>query len=94
MASPERVSPDDPKLALQVRVSRLLGCGFAFSLVVAGGFGSLVALVIGLRARGIIKRSGGELSGMWMAWWCIVVGGLGAVMLPLLMWRFIEVVTR
>ncbi len=88
------MSPDDPKLALQVRVSKLLGCGFAFSLVVAGGVGSLIALVIGLRARGIIKRSGGELSGALLAWWCIVVGGLGAVMLPLLIWRFIEVVTR
>ena len=94
MVSPERISPDDPRLALQVRVGRLLGCGFALSMVAAGGVGSLIALVIGLRARGIIKRSGGELTGIWMAWWCIVVGGLGAAMLPLLIWRFVEVVTR
>ena len=76
------MSPEDPKLALQVRVSKMLGCGFAFSLVASGGFGSLAALVIGLRARSIIKKSGGELSGMRMAWWCIVVGGLGAAILP------------
>jgi hypothetical protein len=76
-----------------MRVSRMLGCGFAFSLVVAGGVGSLVALVIGLRARGLIKKSDAELSGMRMAWWCIVVGGLGAAMLPLLVWRLIRVVT-
>jgi hypothetical protein len=87
------MSPEDPKLALQVRVSKMLGCGFAFSLVVSGGVGSLVALVIGLRARRIIKQSGGELSGMRMAWWCIIAGGLGAVMLPLLVWRFIRVVS-
>ena len=88
------MSPDDPKLALQVRVSKLLGCGFAFSLVVSGGVGSLIALVIGLRARSLIKRSGGELSGIRMAWWCIIVGALGAVMMPLLLWRFITVVTK
>jgi hypothetical protein len=88
------MSPDDPKLALQVRVSKLLGCGFAFSLVVSGGVGSLIALVIGLRARSLIKRSGGELSGIRMAWWCIIVGGLGTAMMPLLLWRFITVVTR
>ncbi|MET0649369.1 MAG: hypothetical protein ABW208_22390 [Pyrinomonadaceae bacterium] len=88
------MSPEDPKLALQVRVSKMLGCGFAFSLVVSGGVGSLVAFIIGLRARSIIKQSGGELSGMRMAWWCIIVGGLGAVMLPLLVWRYIRVVSR
>ena len=72
----------------------MLGCGFAFSLVASGGVGSLAALVIGLRARGLIKKSGGELAGLWMAWWCIIVGGLGALMLPLLVWRFIRVVSR
>ena len=84
----------DPTLRLQMRVSRMLGCGFAFSLVMAGGFGSLVALFIGLRARRIIRKSGGQLSGMRMAWWCIVVGGLGAAMLPLLVWQFIRAVSR
>jgi len=84
----------NPTLFLQMRVSRMLGCGFALSLVVAGGVGSLVALVIGLRARSIIKKSGGELSGMRLAWWCIVVGGLGAAVLPFLLWRFIGVMKR
>jgi hypothetical protein len=84
----------NPTLFQQMRVGRMLGYGFAFSLVTAGGVGSLVALVIGLRARSIIKQSGGELTGMRMAWWCIVVGALGAVMLPFLVWRFIGVMTR
>jgi hypothetical protein len=64
----------DPKLALQVRVSKMLGLGFAFSLVPAGGVGSLIAVFIGIRARGVIKRAGGGVVGMRMAWWCIIVG--------------------
>ena len=77
----------NPTLSLQVRVGRLLGCGFAFSIVGAGGVGSLIALIIGLRARKLIKQSGGELSGMRMAWWCIVFGALGLVTLaPYVLW--------
>ena len=59
---------DDPKLALQVRVSKMLGYGFAFSLVWAAGVGSVIALVVGLRARKLIRQSGGEISGIRMAW--------------------------
>ena len=66
----------DPKLALQVRVSKMLGLGFAFSLVPAGGVSSIIAVVIGIRARTLIKRAGGGVVGMRMAWWCIVVGAL------------------
>ena len=66
----------DPKLALQVRVSKMLGFGFAFSLVWLGGFGSLVAFVVGLYARKLIKESGGGIHGIRLAWWCIVVGAL------------------
>ena len=73
------MSPEDPKLALQVRVGKMLGYGFAFSVVWAGGVGSLLALIIGLKARRLIKRSGGEVAGIRMAWWCIVVGALGLV---------------
>ena len=79
--------PDDPRLKLQLRVSKMLGYGFAFSLIWAGGVGSLLALIIGLRARGLIRRSDFEISGMAMAWWCIVVGALGLVTIaPYLIW--------
>lgn len=86
--------PEDPKLALQVRVSKMLGYGLAFSLVVLGGVGSLIALVIGLRARGVIKRTGGELSGLRLAWWCIIAGGVGTAMLPLTVWLVIKALSK
>ena len=57
--------------------------GFALSLVVAGGLGSLAALFIGLKALTVINRSPVELVGKWMAWWCIIVGAIGAVAAPL-----------
>jgi hypothetical protein len=88
------MSPEDPKLALQVRVGKMLGDGFAFSLVGMGGIGSLIALVIGLRARGIIKRAGGELSGLRLAWWCIIAGGVGTAVLPLTIWLVIKALRK
>ncbi|PYS95299.1 MAG: hypothetical protein DMF65_14300 [Acidobacteria bacterium] len=76
-----------PELALQVRVSKMLGYGFAFAIVWAGGVGSLIALVVGLRARKLIRQSGGELSGMKMAWVCIIGGVIGLVtILPYVIW--------
>lgn len=76
-----------PQMARQIRVSKMLGCGFAFSIVWAGGVGSLIALIIGLRARKLIKQSSGEISGMKLAWWCIAVGALGSLtLLPSLIW--------
>lgn len=57
----------------------MLSMGFALSLVVAGGLGSLAALFIGLKALTVINRSPVELVGKWMAWWCIIIGALGAI---------------
>jgi hypothetical protein len=75
-----------PQKALQARVSRMLGIGFAFSIVWLSGVGSLIALIIGLRARRIIMQSEEEISGIRLAWWCIILGGLGIVIGPL--WLF------
>jgi hypothetical protein len=36
-------------------------------------------LLIGLKALTVINRSPVELVGKWMAWWCIIIGALGAV---------------
>ncbi|MCA1630405.1 MAG: hypothetical protein LC785_11670 [Acidobacteria bacterium] len=72
-----------PELIAQVRLSILLGYGFAFSAIGVGGLGSLAAFAIGLAARRRIKRSGGRLAGLWLAWWCILTGALGALVLPL-----------
>jgi len=77
----------DPQLALQVRVSKMLGFGFGCSIVSICGIGSFIAVVIGIRARRIIKASGGGISGMRMAWWCIIVGTLSfLITFPLTVW--------
>ena len=73
-----------PTLYLQMRVSRMLGYGFALTFAWAGGVGSLMALFIGLRARRLIRQGGGQIVGIRMAWWCIVVGAVGAVVAPLI----------
>jgi hypothetical protein len=66
-------------LERQVRLSKMLAMGFSLSLVGAGGLGSLAALLIGLKALTVINRSPVELAGKWMAWWCIIIGALGAI---------------
>ncbi len=72
---------DDPELPLQVQVSKTLGLGFVLSATGIFGIGSLVALMIGLKARRIINNSEGRISGSRMALWCIVVGALGSLIL-------------
>jgi hypothetical protein len=72
------------RLEQQVRVSRMLADGFMFSIVWLAGIGSLIAFTKGLRAMKIIQQSNGELTGAVMAWWCIIVGGLGTIILPVL----------
>jgi hypothetical protein len=81
----------NPTLFLQMRVSRMLGFGFALSLAWTGGVGSLIALLIGLRARRLIREGGGAIAGMRMAWWCIVAGALGTLAgPPVLVWLFMQ----
>ena len=74
-------------LTLQVSVSKILSIGFVFSLVWVAGLGSLTAFILGLYARRLIKRSNGKVSGIWMAWWCIVVGAIGMVTMPIILLR-------
>ncbi|MGI9107732.1 MAG: hypothetical protein ACR2G4_15965 [Pyrinomonadaceae bacterium] len=58
--------------------------GFVFSLLSIGGLAPLIAFIIGLTARSRIKQSHGQLSGIKLAWWCIIVGALEMVLLPLI----------
>jgi hypothetical protein len=84
-----------PTLALQMRVSRMLGYGFALSLAFVGGVGSLMALFIGLRARRLIRQGGGRVVGIRMAWWCIIAGAVGALAAPaFIAWLFIRAVSK
>ena len=72
-----------PNLELQIKVSKILSRGFVFSIVWMGGIGSLIAFIFGLKARRIIRQSNGELAGIRMAWWCIIVGAVGMIIAPL-----------
>ena len=75
---------ENPDLDLQVKVSRLVSTGFVFSLVWLAGIGSLIALICGIRALILIKRSKGQIVGKGLAWWCVVLGGGGVLVLPCL----------
>ncbi|MDQ1593305.1 MAG: hypothetical protein QOG71_3932 [Pyrinomonadaceae bacterium] len=72
-----------PELLAQIKLSVLLGYGFAFSLLGVGGLAPLAALIIGWEARRRIRQSQGKLVGAKLAWWCIIFGGAGATIWPL-----------
>jgi hypothetical protein len=64
----------------QTRLNRMLTRGVVFSVIWLAGFGSSYALYQGLLARRMIKMNP-MLRGNARAWWCIIVGGLGAAAL-------------
>lgn len=66
-----------PNLNLQIKVSKILSRGFVFSIVWLAGIGSLIAIISGIQALRLIKKSQKEIVGTKMAWWCIIVGSLG-----------------
>ncbi len=55
-----RFKIDDPKLALQVKVSKMLGFAFVLSITGIFGGGSLIALIVGLETLRIIRESKGS----------------------------------
>lgn len=65
-----------PELSTQVRIARMLGMGFTFTVVTFGGLGSVVAIVLGARALKIISREREALAGRGLAVWCVAVGAL------------------
>jgi hypothetical protein len=74
---------EDFNLTAQIRISKILSRGFIFSIVWLAGLGSLVALISGIYALRLINKSKGQLTGKWMAWWCIIAGAFGVVLLPM-----------
>ena len=71
----------NPLIQRQHDVSRRLHLGIIFSLVWLFGVGSLYSFVQGVLALKAIRESGHQLHGSLRAWWCILVGGLGALFL-------------
>ena len=64
-------------LEQQVKVSRMLGLAFVLSIAGIGGIGSLAAFILGWRALRIIRAASGRITGHRMAWWCILAGAIG-----------------
>lgn len=69
-------------LEQQVRVSKILGMAFVLSITGIFGLGSLIALILGCKALRIIQGADRRISGRLVAWWCIVAGALGTLILP------------
>ena len=63
----------------QSDIDRQLVRALVFSVIWLMGFGSLYAVVTAFQAHRAIRRSGGELTGLTMVWWCYAVGGLGVI---------------
>lgn len=60
----------------------MLGLAFALSITGVSGIGSLVALILGLKALRIISKAQAEINGRFIAWWCILVGAVGTLIIP------------
>ena len=60
----------------------MLGMAFVLSITGIFGLGSLIALILGYKALRIIKEADGRISGRLLAWWCILAGALGTLILP------------
>jgi predicted CDP-diglyceride synthetase/phosphatidate cytidylyltransferase len=79
------------ELAQQVKVSKMLGLAFVLSITGLFGVGSLIALILSWKARRLIEAAERKISGRVMAWWCIVAGALGTLILPI---RTIKTILR
>jgi len=66
--------------AEQARLDSMLLRGIVFSVIWLAGFGSCYALYQGMRARRMLSDNP-ALEGHGRAIWCIVAGGLGALVL-------------
>ncbi len=61
----------------QRQVNDTLRRGILFSLLWLMGIGSAIAIVQGLRARRMIRASGGSLRGLYRAELCLWLGWIG-----------------
>jgi hypothetical protein len=65
-----------PQPERQIKLSRMLSMGFAFTISPAAFAFSSVSVFIGVKAMAIISESSEPMTGRVMAWWCIIVGSL------------------
>ncbi len=69
---------------VQRKVKSLLRIGIFFSIFWLAGIGSIISIVLGLRAKNIIKRANMNINGMGGVYWFLIVGGLGLIILLLI----------
>ena len=69
---------------VQRKVRSLLRIGIFFSIFWIAGIGSIISIVLGLKARKIIKRANMNINGMGGVYWCLIVGWLGVIMVLLI----------
>jgi membrane protein YqaA with SNARE-associated domain len=65
---------------VQQRVNYILRYGIILSIFWLAGIGSLISIILGLKAMNIIKHSNMSVSGLGRARWCIIVGSLGVIL--------------
>ncbi len=75
---------ENPIEDAQRKVKSLLRIGIFFSIFWIAGIGSIISIVLGLKARNIIKRANMNISGMGGVYWCLIVGGGGLIMVILI----------
>ncbi|MEO5958195.1 MAG: hypothetical protein ABIR80_03700 [Opitutaceae bacterium] len=80
---------DKIQIAEQIALSKSLALGFALSLLPVAGVGSIVAIVIGIRARKTIEASGEKLVGLGIAAWCIGAGVIGLIANVFFVWPIV-----
>jgi hypothetical protein len=69
---------------IQQQIDALLKKGIVFSIVWLAGIGSLISVLLGVKAKRLIAESDGA-TGMGRVWWCLIVGGMGiAIWLPII----------
>ena len=72
---------DKTREDIQRRVRSLLRIGIFFSIFWLAGIGSIISIVLGLKARNIIKRANMDINGIGGVYWCLIVGSLGLIIL-------------
>jgi hypothetical protein len=69
---------DKSRENVQRKVKSLLRIGIFFSIFWIAGIGSIISIVLGLKARNMIKRAD-NINGMGGVYWCLIVGWLGVI---------------
>ena len=64
---------------VQQQVNNILRYGIILSIFWLAGIGSVISIILGLKAMNIIKHSNLNVSGFGRAIWCIIIGSLGVI---------------